>query len=85
MQAEIAILISSPAKYLDAARTAEPTSGVELYNRYDNISDRLHSEFPELTKCRRLRRYRPTKNGSLLRTDLKGLDQDIAELLICVA
>ena len=77
MQAEIAILISSPAKYLDAARTAVSDLGVELYNRYDNISDRLHSQFPELTKCRRLRRYVPLRMARYCALTGRGLTRTL--------
>jgi hypothetical protein len=85
MRREIATLLASPAKYLDAALTADPTSGVELYERYDNLRDRLRSEFPEFTERLSTRQYRTTRNGSLQRPDLKSLDREIEVLLSLIA
>lgn len=81
MQCEITTLLSSPAKYLDAALTGEPTSGIELYERYDKLRDGLRSEFPEFTKVLSTRNYSTTRDGSLLRSDLKRLEREVEMLL----
>jgi hypothetical protein len=79
MLAEITELLGSPAKYLEAAQTAEPTSGRELYERYDNLSARLIEDFPLLSI--KLKPYIPDRIGSLIRADLACLSAEIRELI----
>jgi hypothetical protein len=79
MLAEITKLLDSPAKYLEAAQTAEPTSGRELYERWDDLSARLIEDFPLLNT--KSRSYRPDRIGSLVRTDLACLSAEIKELI----
>ena len=85
MRREIAALLASSAKYLDAALTAEPTSGVELYERYDNLCERLRRELPDLTERISRRQHRASDDGSLLRPDLRALDYDLEGILKLIA
>jgi hypothetical protein len=82
---EAATLLKSPAKYLDAALAAEPSSGIELYERYDNLRKRLHREFPNLTERIPARCYRATYDGLILRPDLNALIHDLETILTLIA
>jgi len=80
MLAEITKLLGSPAKYLEAAQTAELTSGRELYERWDDLSARLIGDFPLLNI--RPKPYGPDRIiGSLIRADLARLSAEIRELI----
>ena len=79
MLAEITKLLDSPAKYLEAARTAEPTSGRELYERWDDLAARLFKHFQLLNT--KPKSYRPDRIGSLSRNDLARLSAEIKELI----
>jgi hypothetical protein len=79
MLAEITKLLDSPAKYLEAAQTAEPTSGRELYERWDELAPRLIEDFQLLNI--KPTSYRPNRIGSLSRADLARLSGEIKELI----
>jgi hypothetical protein len=79
MLAEITKLLDSPAKYLESAQTAEPTSGRELYERWGDLSTRLVEDFPLLNI--KPKSYKPDRIGSLIRTDLVCLSAEIKELI----
>lgn len=85
MQHEIAQLLASPAKYLDAALTTEPTTGIELYARYLNLRARVSGDLPELIGQTSGRRYQASNDGSLLRPDLEALAREIEALARLVA
>jgi len=85
MPHEIAALLKSQAKYLDAQQTAEPTSGLELYQRYDNLRELVRREFPDLDKRIPARRYWASDDGSLLRSDLGALRHDLEAILRLLA
>jgi hypothetical protein len=85
MRAEIAGLQRSPAKYLDAVLTAEPTSGIELYERYHNLRDQFRRDFPESASRLPATRYRTSEDGSLQWPDLASLDRDIEVILAIIS
>ena len=80
MKSEIAALLKSPAKYLEAALSEEPSSGVELYDRWEDVCHRFWKEFPEQPSHLVVRQYRADREGSLQRRDLISLDRDIKAL-----
>jgi hypothetical protein len=77
MQDEISSLRASPAKYLDAALTAEPSSGVELYERYEKLLDQSRRDFQCWASRFPAETYRADRDGSLRRRDLASLERDI--------
>ncbi len=81
MRAEIEKLLASPAKYLDAALTAEPATGRELYPRYDEIRGKLPSDFQEWVGRFPTGSYETDRIGSLQRKDLASLSRDIDSIL----
>ena len=85
MRHEIAELLASPAQYLDAALTAEPTTGIELYERYLNLRARVSGDLPELIGQTSGRPYQASIDGSLLRPDLQALARDIEALARLIA
>ena len=85
MLAEALAQLRSPAKYLDAALTAKPSTGVELYERYDNLCERLRKDFPDISADIPARRYRATCDGSLLRRDLSALIHNLETILKLIA
>jgi hypothetical protein len=79
IRAEITRLLGSPAKYLEAAQTAEPTSGRELFERWDDLSAQLIEDFPLLNI--KPKPYKPDRIGSLIRADLACLSAEVKELI----
>ena len=81
MRAKIETFLNRKEKYLDPDYAVEPTSGRNLWERYDDVSARIAREFPELASSIPARKHPADSEQSLNREDLKSLDRDIGALV----
>jgi len=81
MKAQIDAILNRKETYLDPDHAIQPTTGLNLWERYDNMSVRIVREFPELAPSIPTRKHPADSEQSLGREDLKSFARDIAVLL----
>ena len=81
MTAQIDAILNRKETYLDPDHAIQPTTGLNLWERYDNMSARIVREFPEYAPSIPARKQPPDSEQSLDREDLKSFARDITALL----
>ena len=80
-RAEAEKLVQSPAKYLDPELSAEPSTGIRLYDRVQRMRAKFVTDFAQRAAPVPPMDYRPTgdslPDGSLDRNELRMLMTDL--------
>ena len=82
MRDEVKRVLASPAKYLDAELTAEPSSGRTLFERWDDLCRLTREHFADLNFA--CKSYKPDDIGRLRRSDLESLGVEIQALITAI-
>jgi hypothetical protein len=78
LRAEAAKFLASPAENLDAELVVEPSPGLEGFSdRVRNLRASFLNHFPQHVYNVPSLEYRPTRNNSLSREDLRALAADL--------